>query len=67
MSTHDPFERLAAPVAAREPHPRFTALLRDRLVRRLRLDGDADPTAPIRLPERTPPMSTPRPPWGFCR
>jgi PhnB protein len=54
--TGDPFEQLVAPVASGEPHPRFTALLRDRLVQRLGIETDPIPT--IDLPERNAPMST---------
>jgi PhnB protein len=58
MSTGDPFERLAAPVAAIEPHPRFAALLRDRLSRRLGLAAVFDHVPTIPLPDRSPPMRT---------
>lgn len=58
MSTSDPFEQLAAPAATHEPHPRFTALLRARLVRRLGLESDTDPVSTVQLPERNTTMST---------
>lgn len=58
MSGTDPFEQLGAPVPASEPRPRFTALLRDRLVRRLGLDAVDAPTPTIDLPDRSPPTST---------
>lgn len=59
MSTRDPFEQLAAPAATHEPHPRFTALLRERLVRHLGLESDTDPVPTVQLPERNSTMSTP--------
>ena len=60
MSMRDPFEQLATPPESAEPHPRFAALLRARLVTRLGLEPDTVtvPVTTIELPERNAPMST---------